>query len=210
MNRAMTVGDAGTGNTDASYGGEDGSSPMSMQYFREEARKFQGIMDALDEAAVAAQSVLDAGPPPEDADALRQYLREFDSKKVVFRATAQAINAGAYLINQAGGRFPVMQVPQTLGFLPALPVTAVIAIATASTLIVWGREWLKGLNQRLTDARMLEAIEDPEARAQAAQAVLAARAAQVKAEGSPWTSVANVVKWGSIAWLAWMAYQRFR
>lgn len=203
------LGDAGTPNTDASYGGETGESVFSLQYYRNKASEFQSIMDSLDTTARSIRTVLSAGVNEDDADELQMWLNEFESKKFLFRSTAEAINAGSYVINAAGGRFPVMQVPQTLGIAPALPFVAIAALATAATLIVWGRDWMAGVNRRLHDQRMLDAIADPEQRAVAAQAVLQANVAQEKANASTFSQVANVVKWGAIAALAWMGYRMY-
>lgn len=204
-----TLGDAGTPNTDASYGGEVGDSAVSMQYWRDKAREYQQVMDSLDTTAQAIRTVLGSGVTETDADELQQWLNDYEDKRLIFRGTAQAINAGAAVVNAAGGRFPVMQV-RSLAALPALPIVAVAAFATAATLISWGRNWMTGVNRRLHDQRMLDAITDPDQRAQAAQAVLAANSAQQAAESSPWVSVAGAVKWGAISLLGFMAWRMYQ
>ena len=210
MNALQTLaclGDAGTPNTDASYGGEVGDSVLSMQYWRDKAGEYQRVMDSLDTTARAIRTVLGAGVSEQDADELQMWLSDYEDKRAMFRGTAQAINAGAMVVNAAGGRFPVMQVPQTLAALPMLPIVAVAAFATAATLISWGRSWMEGVNRRLHDQRMLDTITDPEQRARAAEAVLQANSAQASASTSPWVAAAGIVKYGAFALLAYMGWK---
>jgi hypothetical protein len=209
-NALQTMGDAGVPNTDVSYTGETGESMFSAQYYINKAREFQNIMDSLDETARAIRVLLDSGVSEDDADELQMWLQEFNAKKSLFRGTAEAINAGAYVINSVGGRFPVMQVPQTLGLAPVIPLAAIAALATAATLIVWARDWMAGVNQRLRDKNLLAEIEDPEQRAVAARAMLDAAAANDRAKDSPMASIANVVKWGAFAALAYMGYRMWQ
>jgi hypothetical protein len=211
-NSAAVLGDAGTDNTDASYGAETGDSSFSMQYYRNKAAEFQSIMDSLDVTANSIRTLLSVGVDEASADELQQWLAEFDGKKYLFRGTAEAINAGAYVVNAAGGRFPVMQIPQTLGFAfaPALPLVAIAAFATAATLIAWGKTWMSGVNRRLHDQRMLDAITDPEAREQAARAVLEANSAQARVEASPLATIATVAKWGAIGYGAFMIWRMWQ
>lgn len=204
------LGDAGTSNTDLSYGGETGESVFSMQYYRNKAEEFQRVMNSLDIAARSAREVLSSGVSEDIADELQLLLNDFDSKKLLFRATAETINASSWVINEAGGRFPIMQIPQTLGIAFVVPAAGLAALATAATLIAWGITWLRGLNERLRDARLLSSIEDPEQRAVAAAAVLRARSAAEQANENPITSIAGIVKWGAIAALAFMGYKAYK
>lgn len=201
----MALADAGTSNDDASYTGDTGDSAMSLQYYRNKAAEFQGVMNALDSAAQALQMALNAGLPDEEAARLQAKLDEFNNRKFVFRATAEAINAAASVINAAGGRFQELSIPTGLGFLPAIPIAAVAAIATAATLIVWGRDWIASLQLQHT----LDSISDPAARDQVAKAVAMALAAGQVATDSPLGSLASLVKWGAIAALAFFAYRAF-
>lgn len=207
----QTLGEAGVPATDELYAGETGESVFSLQYYRNKAKEFQSIMDELDATARSIRTILSLPVDENTADELQMWLAEFDSKKMLFRATAETINAGAFLINKAGGRFPVMQTPQSLKALPlAIPLAAVAALATAATLISWGRDWMEGVNRRLHDQRMLDAITDPEQRAEAARAVMDANAANERAKDSPLSSIANIVKWGAFAGIAYFGWKMWQ
>lgn len=200
------LGDAGTDNTDASYGGETGESAFSMQYYRNKAAEFQNVMNALDSAANSARTVLALGVDEETSARLQELLNDFDNRKFLFRTTAEAINAGAAVVNSMGGRFPELSIPTGLGLLPAIPLAAIAAIATAATLIVWGRNWIASLQL----SSVLDKITDPDKRAVAAAAVAQSLAAAQVAESSPLSSVATIAKWGAIAVLAYFGFRAYQ
>lgn len=198
------------GNTDVLYSGETGESVFSMQYYRDKAREFQSILNQLDAGQWAAQLALAANIDDELTADLQAMLDEFYAKRGLYKATAEAINMGAAAINSAGGRFPQLSIPSGLGLIPLLPAVAVGAIATAATLIAWGVTWLQGLNQRLARAQVLDAVRnDPEKAAALASAMAASDNALAAASESPLTSIAGIVKWGALAfgaYLVWRAY----
>jgi hypothetical protein len=200
-----------TGGGDASYGGESADSALSLGYYRQKALEFQQVLSAMDEGRAAAIAALNTGAvDPQVADELQQLLGEYDSKAWQMRMTGEAINAGAAAINAAGGRFPVLSIPQSLGLLPALPFAAVAAFGTAATLVAWGVTWLSGVNDRLRLAMQLDAQTDPEARAALAREVARSDAAIAKAQGSPVAWLATPVKWLAIgvgAFLVWRAVE---
>jgi hypothetical protein len=118
------------------------------------------------------------------------------------------LNLGAAAINAAGGRLPQLSIPGTLGALPlALPFAAVAAVGTAATLMVWGREWLRGVNDRLKTAQLLEAQENPQAAAALARGIVESDAAVAIAEGSTLGAFAGVLKWAAIGVGAFMLYR---
>lgn len=199
------LGDAGIDNSDLTYSGETGDSAFSMQYYRNKAAEFQNVMNALDSAANSARTVLAAGVDEETSARLQELLDEFDSRKFLFRATAEAINAGAAVVNSMGGRFPELSIPTGLGLLPAIPFAAIAAIATAATLIVWGRDWIAKLQLQ----SVLDTITDPERRSVVAAAVAQSLAAAQTANESPLSSVASIAKWGAIALLAFLGYRTY-
>lgn len=204
------IGEAGVPHDDASYAGETGDSYFSMQKYRNQAEEFQTVMLAMDATARSLRGLLQYPLSIEDQQGIQQQLSEFDSRKLMFRAAAETLNAAAYAINATGGRFPVLQVPQGLqglGLGPAIPLAAIAALATAATLISWGRDWMAGVNRRLSDERMLALIDDPEQRAQAARLVMQANAAQAEAETSTLSKVATLAKWGLIAALAYFGWR---
>lgn len=204
------IGDAGTGNV--VYEGDEGdaASALSTEYYRRKVVEFQTVLDALDQGANAARAALATGALPyEDESALFSLLDEFDARKFTLRATAEAINAGAAAWNALGGRMPSLSIPSGLGALPVIPLALIAAVATAATLIVWGRTWLQGVNQRLQLAATLAAIEDPEQRAEVAAAAASAASAAQLAEASPISSIASIAKWAAIAALAFIGFKAF-
>lgn len=194
-----------TGTPDTS----EGSSVLSMDYYRNKAREFQQVLNALDAGMSSAEQLIAADISPELTSDLTAMLNEADAKRFLLRATAEAINAGAAVINAAGGRFPELSIPTGLGFLPALPVAAIAAIATAATLIAWGVSWLDGLNERLRNEQLLGAIDDPAKRSALASSLAQTAAAASAAKSSPLGDLAGIVKWGALAFGAWLVYRAF-
>lgn len=207
----MNLGDAGADNSDAGYTGDyTPDATISVDYVREKGRQFQSLLNDLDAgygAAIYALSEVD-GIDPDTADGLAALVEEFESKKLTLKLTAEAFNAGASLINAAGGRLPELSIPQTLGFAPIVVSGAMIAaVATAATLITWGVAWLQGLNDRLATAQLLDAQDTPEARAKLAAAQMQARNALAASQESPVVAIAGAFKWVALAALGWFAYK---
>lgn len=188
---------------DASYGGEVSASPLSLDYYRAKAREFQATMVALDQTASAIRDII--GYVDDDSAAgLQQSLDEYDSRKGQFRAAVEAVNLGANVINSMGGRFPVLSIPQGLAAVPLLiPAAAVAGFTVAAGLILWGRDWIAGVNERAK----LAMIADPAKRdlviAKAAEIDAAAKAAN----DSPLASLAGIAKWAGIAALVYMGWR---
>lgn len=203
------LGDAGTQNTDASYGGETGESAFSLQFYRNKVSEYQSVLTALDagyQSALAALSVLPLDAP--GAAELAESVAEFESKRDLLRATAEAINLGAAAVNAAGGRMPSLSLPATLGIAPAIPLAAIAAAGTAAVLISWGREWLRGLNERMKATLLIDSVP-AEARAELARQVVAADQAVRVAENSGLAALAPYVKWGAVALAAYMIWRAF-
>lgn len=197
--RLRALGDVPGGYSDDLYTGDAGDSALSLQYYRNKVAEFQSVLEAVDRGARAIELALEAdGLDDATWSALYDDLDQYESRRVLLRTTAQAINAGAAAINAVGGRFPVLSIPAGLGIVPVLPVAAIAAVATAATLIAWGLAWLSGVNERLRQAQLLEALPE-ESRAKLAEATLISDNALRTAEASPWGSIASMVKWGAIA-----------
>lgn len=212
---AGALGDTGP-KDDASYNGSVSTSPVSLDYFRSKITEFQTTLQGLDAGYQALLSALDSGSGYLDDESyfgLQALAEEFQGKRWSMKATAEAINAGAAVINYAGGRMPSLSIPGTLGLLPALPFAAVAALGTAAALTVWGRTWLLGLNDRLKTAQLLDAQATPEAKAALAVSIAQSDAAVKLAEESGFAALAPVLKWGAIAvgaWMVWQAFQKHR
>lgn len=195
------------GNSDLLYTGDAGATPFSMQYYRNKAVEFQSVLNSLDLGQSVARDLVASDIDPDLSADLSAMLDEFDARRTALRITAEAINAGAAVINSMGGRFPQLSVPSGLGLLPAVPIAAVAALATAATLIAWGVTWLQGLNARLQQAQQLAAVTDPGARAELARAMATSDAALAQATGNPLSNLAGIVKWGALAFGAFLIYR---
>lgn len=204
--------------SDESYTGDNGGSQLSVSYWRDKVREFQSTLNAVDTIAQSSRIVADNVPDSPERDAVLSGLDEFDWKRATLKATAEALNLGAAAINAAGGRFPVLSIPRTLGLAPfVMPVAAVAALTTAAALVAWARSWADVQVARIEEARnLINLIEDPEARSAAALAAAGAAsdAARAAAEtDSPLASLATIVKvagFGVLAFLAWRAYTSIR
>lgn len=185
------------------------SSVWSMDYVRAKAMEFQATMNALDQGYRAATDALESmATDPGEAEYLATWIADFLEKRSAFKSAAEAINLGAAAFNAAGGRLPVMSIPQTLGVLPALAVPAAIAAAlgVAAGLVVWGRDALSGLRAWFSRQQLLDAA-GPEQRAQFARAMLEADTAAQTAESGTLANLAPIVKWGALAVAAFLAYR---
>lgn len=199
------------GNSDVLYTGETGSSAFSMQYWRNKATEFQSVLLALDAGFNAANNTLGLAIDEDTARGLLDLLDEFEAKKTAMRTTAEAINLGAQAINAAGGRFPVLSVPSGLAGVPLLlPAATIAALGIAAALVVWGKTWLEGVNQRIREAQLLQAVDDPEQRAALAAEMQASQAAVDKANASGFSTTAQLIKWGAIGLIGFMAFQAYR
>ena len=190
--------------------GADSPSAFSMDYYRNKAREFQVTLDALDRTYWAASGALGTGALDEaTAAALEAALAEYEGRKTMLRVTAEAINAGAAAINALGGRFPSLSIPGTLGLPPLVaPAALVAAIGAAAAAIVWGTQWISGVNDRLRRAQIIEAAT-PEQRGRIVQAIAESDNAVNVAEGSVLASLAPTVKWIAIGIGAFLLYRAY-
>lgn len=211
-----SLGDAGLPNDDGSYTGADSSSAMSVQYYRDQATKFQETLNAFDLALTSAENLLAAGDiSPELMRDLQQMLIEADAKKTQMRLTAEAINAAAAAINAAGGRFPEISVPAGLGFVPVLiPAAALAAFAAIAGLTYFASQWIKGYNERLKREQLISSASGAQkdsivqALAESDNAV-----AQIDSQGlfGGSSMIAGIAKWvaiAGVAYFAWRAWEK--
>lgn len=191
------------------------TSQFSVEYWRQKASEFQRAINSVDSIAQdswALASVLPEGP---QLDAIMGGLDELESKRTAMRIAAEGINAGAAVINAAGGRFPVLSVPATLGLPPlVLPAAAVAAFTAAAALVSWAVAWSSAQAQRIGAARAAAMeIADPDKRdetlAEIARLEARSRAA-ADAGDSPLASIASIAKWAGLAVLGFMAWRAFQ
>lgn len=190
--------------------GDSGNSAFSLDYYRDKAREFQETLNAIDITYNAITTLLASDISDELRNDLTQSLMEFDSKKSQFRLTAEAINAGAAIVNSLGGRFPVLSIPGNLGIFPiAVPVAVIAAVGTAATLALWGSQWISGLNERLKLQMLLDAQNTPEAKAALAKAIADTELALKQSESSIWSTLGSAVKWIGLGVVAYLAYREY-
>lgn len=195
------------------WGGEsvpEATSPFAMDYYRQKAAEFQTTLDALDRTYWAASGALGTGAlDATTAAALEAALSDYESRRTALRVTAEAINAGAAAINALGGRFPQLSIPGTLGLPPLVaPAALVAAIGTAAALIVWGSQWVSGVNDRLKRAQVIDAAT-PEQRARIVEAMAESDNAVSVSSSSMLASLAPTVKWIAIGIGAFLLYRAY-
>ena len=202
---AQTLGDRWGGETPPAE-----TSPFAMDYYRRKAAEFQTTLDALDRTYWAASGALGTGAlDATTAAALESALSDYESRRTSLRVTAEAINAGAAAVNAMGGRFPSLSIPGTLGLPPLIvPAAMVAAVGTAAALIVWGSQWVQGVNDRLKRAQIIDAAT-PEQRASIVAALAESDNAVSVAGSSMLASLAPTVKWVAIGIGAFLLYRAY-
>jgi hypothetical protein len=187
-------------------------TPFQLDYYKNKVVEFQNVLNQLDASAVQAMFLIDEiyDVDPELTAELQDFLFQYDQKKGQFRTAAEALNFAINGANQIGANFPMVKIPSGLGFVPLAAGAAIAgALAVAAALIVWGRDWIAGLNDRLKAKQILDNVP-PEKREAIAQAMLKIDAAQKAADSSPLSSIANIVKWVGIAAVAYFALQAYQ
>jgi hypothetical protein len=189
----------------------DSPSVFSLEYYRRKAQEFQTMMNALDTTYWAASGALGTGALDEaTAESLEGALADFESRRRMIKVTAEAINLGAASVNAMGGSFPRLNIPGTLGLPPIVaPAAMVAAIGTAAAIVVWGSQWISGVNERLRRAQIIESAT-PEQRARIVEAINNTDNAVTTAESSILASVAPIVKWAAIGLGAFLLYRAYK
>lgn len=200
------LGDVGP-HDDESYGGQTG---YGMDYLRDKAREFQVLLTSLDSAYLSILQLMGSGViSPELYDELAVLADDYEAHKTTLRLTAEAINAGAAVVNAAGGRFPVLSVPGTLGALPALPVAAIAALGTVVALTTWGMSWLRAYNDRTKFELLRDSLPEGERQA-LVMAEQQSGAALANADPTLFGVLGSSVKWIALAAIAYFAWQSTR
>lgn len=167
-------------------------------YFTRKINEFQGMVYDLDTTEANVRSFIQDYNINDPV--LLEQLDAFDTKKAVIRGAAEALNLAVAGINAIGGNLPSVRLPQGL---------AASAVAVAAALIVWGRDWIAGVNDRLKTREVLEQIPEAQ-RGQAAADLLKLEATRKNSELSPLGNIANIVKWAAIAAGIYFAFQAFQ
>ena len=176
-------------------------------YFTRKINEFQSLVFDLDTTEANLRSFIQDYNINDPV--LLEQLDSFDLKKDVFRATAEALNLAVAGINAFGGNLPSVRIPGGLAAVPVVALAgAAAAVAGAAALIVWGREWIIGVNDRLKTREVLQQIPEAQ-RGQAASELLRIEATARNAETSPLGNLANIVKYLAIAAGVYFAFQAF-
>jgi len=187
----------------------DTASPLSLDYYRQKVLEFQQVINALDETGRTVDALIRDVGAGELADDLIALQSEFAAKKSQIKIAAEAINFAASGANAIGIRFPVLSVPRTLGAAPIVAGAAIAAaVAAAAAIVVWGRDWIAGVNERLRNAQLMEQVPEAD-RARIAEAIVQTDAALAQANQSPVSAIAGIVKWIAIGVAAFYAYEAF-
>lgn len=196
-----TLGDVGP-HDDVSYGGD--TSVISFDYFRDKYREFQVCMNAADQAYQAGLSVLQIAPDAE----IDRLLTEYESESSRVKAIAEALNAGAAVVNAAGGRMPVLSIPQTLGLPPLLmPAAVVAAVAAAATYVGWSLGYVGAMTRAIQVVN--DSTASAEAKAEITRQLQRAKDAAQLGSGTSLSLLSGPVKIlaiGALAFLAWKAF----
>lgn len=186
---------------------DDDAPPVSTSYFAEKAREFQQLVNALDATDREVDNLIGALPESALLDELVEQKAALESKKGQIKLIAEAVNFAANGLNQLGANLPTINLPQTLGAAPLVVAgAAAAAVAAVAAIIVWGKAWIDGINQRLRNAELLASVPEAD-RGRVAEAVLRTDVALAQANQSPLASVAGIVKWVAIGAVAFFAYQ---
>jgi len=186
----------------------DAAKSQDVGYFTRKINEFQALLFDLDTTQANLRSFIQDYNI--DDPVLLEQLDELDTRKTVFRTTAEALNLAVAGINAVGGSLPGVRIPGGLAAVPAAAlVGAAAAVAAAAALIVWGREWILGVNDRLKTTAVLQQIPEAQ-RGQAASRLLEIEATAKTAESSPLGNIANIVKWAAIAAGIYFAFQAFQ
>jgi hypothetical protein len=186
---------------------DDDAPPVSTSYFADKAREFQQLVNALDATDREVDQLIGALPESALLDELVEQKAALEGKKGQIKLVAEAVNFAANGLNQLGANLPTINLPQTLGAAPLVVAGAAAgAVAAAMAIIVWGKAWIDGINQRLRNAELLASVPEAD-RGRVAEAVLRTDVALAQANQSPLASVAGIVKWIAIGAVAFFAYQ---
>jgi len=188
------------------------ASPLQLDYYRQKIVEFQNVLVQMDSAAEGAQGLIDLGlDDPELVDDLNGLLADYDLKKGFFRTAAEGLNFAISGVNMIGGNFPSVRIPAGLNAVPVIAAAGVAAaLAVAAGLIVWGRDWIKAVDERARRSQILQALPEGPQRAQAAREMQKIDGAVREADQSPLASIAQIVKWVAIAGLVYFGMQTFK
>ena len=189
----------------------DTASPIQLDYYRQKIVEFQNVLVQMDSAAEGAGDLIYIVDDVSLLEDLNALLAEYDLKKGYFRTAAEALNLAISGVNVIGGNFPVVKIPRGMNAIPLVAAAGIAAaLVVAAGLIVWGRDWIKSVDERARRSQILQALPEGPQRAEAARAMAKIDGAVREAEESPLASVANIVKWVAVAAVIYFGLQTFK
>ena len=189
----------------------DTASPIQLDYYRQKIVEFQNVLVQMDSAAEGAGDLIYIVDDVSLLEDLNALLAEYDIKKGYFRTAAEALNLAISGVNVIGGNFPAVKIPRGMNAIPLVAAAGIAAaLAVAAGLIVWGRDWIKSVDERARRSQILAALPEGPQRADAARAMAKIDGAVREAEESPLASVANIVKWVAVAAVIYFGLQTFK
>jgi len=189
----------------------DTASPIQLDYYRQKIVEFQNVLVQMDSAAEGAGDLIYIVDDVSLLEDLNALLAEYDIKKGYFRTAAEALNLAISGVNLIGGGFPVVKIPRGMNAVPLVAAAGIAAaLVVAAGLIVWGRDWIKSVDERARRSQILDALPEGPQRAQAALAMAKIDGAVREADASPLGSIAQIVKWVAIAGLVYFGFQTFK
>jgi hypothetical protein len=188
------------------------ATPLQLDYYRQKIVEFQNVLVQMDATADGAQGLINLQiDDPELNGDLNSLLAEYDLKKGLFRTAAEGLNFAISGVNLIGANFPSVNIPRGLNAIPLVAAAGIAgALAVAAGLIVWGRDWIKAVNERAARSQLLQTIPAGAQRTAVAQELLKIDAATKESDASPLGSIANIVKYVAIAGLIYFGLQTFK
>ena len=189
----------------------DTASPIQLDYYRQKIVEFQNVLVQMDSAAEGAGDLIYIVDDVSLLEDLNGLLAEYDLKKGYFRTAAEALNLAISGVNLVGANFPAVKIPRGMKAIPLVAAAGIAAaLAVAAGLIVWGRDWIKSVDERARRSQILQALPEGPQRAQAARAMAKIDGAVREAEESPLGSIASIVKWVAVAAVIYFGLQTFK
>lgn len=189
----------------------DTASPIQLDYYRQKIVEFQNVLVQMDSAAEGAGDLIYIVDDVALLEDLNGLLAEYDLKKGYFRTAAEALNLAISGVNLVGANFPAVKIPRGMNAIPLVAAAGIAAaLVVAAGLIVWGRDWIKSVDERARRSQILQALPEGPQRAEAARAMAKIDGAVREAEESPLASVANIVKWVAVAAVIYFGLQTFK
>lgn len=179
-----------------------------VNYYKQKLAEFQSMLNELDTTAQSAQNIIALTPESSLADDMQAYLTQWDDKRYQFKIAAEGINLAIAGANSFGVDIKKLTIPTGLGLAPVALAGVAAAVAAAAVLLVWGRDWIAGVNERAKLALQFENLS-PEVRDAVIQEQIKIDQAQANANESPLSTIAGSIKWIALAAVAFFAYRAF-